>query len=312
MQNNQSKKMAHGVMMVAIFAILTLMVNVPIIGLIIYFFVPFPIAWYSAKYDRNSSIIVAIVGCIIPSILLGVIGLLVSTLLAVTGLIIGEGLRNKKSKLSIYLSTAMTVLIIFAFQYIILVKVFSIDFVKKSLEILRDSYEEQLQISSEALPSNISPQELLDTMFQSLEMGMPSIITLGVFLYSIVTIAAVFPLLKQFQVEVPKFTNFSNLRLPKIVLWLYLITLIINLFIQPEIGTTLYVIVYNFSLILWVLLVLQGISFIFYCLEVYKLPKFLKGLTVIVAVPLYSFLILIGILDLGFNVRSIVKGKIQK
>lgn len=312
MQNNQSKKIAQGALMVAIFTILTLLVNVPVLGLVVYFFAPFPIAWYSAKYDRKASIIMAVVGCVTPFIYGGIVGLLLAVILAITGLVIGEGLRTKKSKLYIYLSTAITVLIIFAVQYIILVNLFSMDFIKESLDIMRKAYEEQLKISQAALPSNVSPEEMLDMTFQSLEMGMPAIITLGVFLHAILTIAAIFPLLKRFHVNVPSFGKFLNLKLPKIVLWLYFIALIINLFMQPEIGTPLYVIVYNFSIILWVLLTLQGLSFIFYCLESYRAPKFLKGLSVILAGPLYNIFVLLGILDLGFNIRGFVKGKIQK
>lgn len=313
MRNNQSKKLAHVAMMVALFTILTLMVLfIPIINLIAYFFAPLPIAWYSAKYDRKDSILMATAGCILLFILGGIGGLLASIIFVATGIVIGEGLRTKKSKLSIYLSTAITVLITFALQYIILVKVFSIDFIKTSLEILRKSYEEALQVTNYPLQSSISPTELLDKMFQSLEMAMPSIITLGTFLYSIVVITVIFPLIKKLHVEVPKFEKFSNLMLPRIVLWLFFITLGINFFAQPEVGSTLYVILFNFSIILWILLTLQGLSFIFYCLEAYGLPKFLKGLIAFISFPMYSFFILVGLFDLGFNVRSFVKGKIQK
>lgn len=313
MQNNQSKKMAHSAMMVSIFTILTLIVSyIPIINLVAYFFVPLPIAWFSAKYDRKSSILMGIVGCIITSLIGGIITLPLAVIFVATGIVIGDGLRTNKSKISIYLSTAITVLITFAIQYIILVRVFSIDIIKSSLENLRKTYEEALQLSNDTLQTSMSTTEILDILFQSLEMGMPSIVTLGIFLYSIVAISAIFPLLKKFHVDVPKFGNFSNLRLPRIVLWLYLIALVINFFVQPEIGTTLYVITYNFSIILWVLLTLQGLSFTFYCLDAYKLPKFLKVLVAFMAFPFYSIFILIGILDLGFDVRSFVKGKIQK
>lgn len=303
--------------MVALFTILTLIAYyVPLVNLVAYFVAPLPIVWFSAKYDRNATILMAVAGGIL-SFLFGGLGiLLISTLFLATGIVIGEGLRAKKSKLSIYLSTSITVLIVFAIQYIILVKVFSIDFIQTSLDDLRKAYEEVFKATNALQTSmttqEMSPSEILDTMFQSLEMAMPSIITLGVFLYTIITIFAIFPLLKRLRVDVPKFGSFSNLRLPKIVLWLYLLALIINFFVQPEVGSTLYVIVFNFSIILWVLLTLQGLSFIFYCLEKYALPKFLKVLAAFAAFPLYSFFVLIGILDLGFNVRALVKGKIQK
>lgn len=313
MQNNESKKMAHSVVMVSLFTILTLIVSyVPIIGLVAYFFAPLPIAWFSANYDRNASILMSVAGCILSTLLGGVGALLLSIIFITTGIVIGEGIRKKKSKVAIFLSTAITVLITFAIQYIILVNLFSIDFIQTSLEELRASYEEAIKLTNITLQPNMSNEELLDKMFQSLEMAMPALITLGVFFYSIIVIAAIFPFLRKLKVDVPKFSNFSNLKFPKIILWLYFIVLLINFFVKPEVGSALYVVVYNFSIILWVLLTLQGLSFIFYCLEKYELPKFLKGLTAVFAVPLNSFFILVGLVDLGFDVRSFVKGKIQK
>ena len=87
----------------------------------------------------------------------------------------------------------------------------------------------------------------------------------------------------------------------------------INLFARPEVGSTLYVITLNFSMILWVLLTIQGLSFILYFLDKkVKVTNFLKVLVTLLAIPLYSFVILIGIIDLGFDIRSLVKDKVQK
>ena len=111
---------------------------------------------------------------------------------------------------------------------------------------------------------------------------------------------------------VPKFKAFKDLRLPKAILWYYLIILVIDLFIRPESGTGLYVICLNFSIILCMLLMLQGVSLVYYVFDMYRLSKFLKVLVVIMILPLYSLFVMLGILDLGFDIRKFVKGKIQK
>lgn len=149
-------------------------------------------------------------------------------------------------------------------------------------------------------------------MFDTMEILIPASITIAVFFFSFIIISLNLPMLKRLGVNVPKFSAFKNMRLPKAVLWYYLIVLTINLFISPESGTALYVICLNFSLILWFLLTLQGISLIHFILDAYGSPKFLKVLATIMAIPLYSFFVLIGIVDLGFDIRSIIKGKIQK
>ena len=90
-------------------------------------------------------------------------------------------------------------------------------------------------------------------------------------------------------------TPFRDMRLPRSVLWYYLIVLLISLFVKPTIGSTLYVIVLNFSFVLWILFVMQGISFLFFFIHEKGLPNMLKVVVAIIAIPFYSIVILLGI-----------------
>ena len=49
-----------------------------------------------------------------------------------------------------------------------------------------------------------------------------------------------------------------------------------------------------------------------FAIDVFGYPKFIKVLSTLVAIPLYSFVILIGIIDLGFNARNYIREKSQK
>ena len=77
-------------------------------------------------------------------------------------------------------------------------------------------------------------------------------------------------------------------------------------------DSSLGIIMLNISMVLWVLLTLQGISFLHFAIDVFGYPKFIKVLSTLVAIPLYSFVILIGIIDLGFNARNYIREKSQK
>ena len=313
MPNNQTKGLAHGAMMIALFTIfIAIAFYVPIISLVATFFAPLPIAWYSAKYDRKSSLLVAFIGCIITFFFGGLLIIPFSLIFAAVGFVIGDALRLKRSKVFLLMSTGMTVLITFAIQYVISLKLFETDFIKESMVLMRESYEKSIEISQNLTGQVAIEEQTLNLMFDTMEILIPASITIAVFFFSFIIITLNLPMLKRFGVNVPKFSAFKNMRLPKAVLWYYLIVLSINLFISPESGTALYVICLNFSLILWFLLTLQGISLIHFILDVYGSPKFLKVLATIMAIPLYSFFVLIGIVDLGFDIRSIIKGKIQK
>ena len=64
--------------------------------------------------------------------------------------------------------------------------------------------------------------------------------------FAFILIVINLPILKRLGIEVPKFTALKDLTFPKAVLWYYLIVLTINLFVHPEIGSTLYMIMLNY------------------------------------------------------------------
>ena len=311
MPNNQTKAITQGAMMVALFLVLiALAYYVPIISIVAFFVAPLPLAWYSATYNRSSTIGVAVVA-IIASLFIGNIMILpFALILAATGVIIGDCLRQKKSKLYLFLATGTTILLTFAVQYIALVRFFNIDFIEQSLTLARESYEKSLEYSASITGQEIPKEQMLQ-MFKTLELTMPSSITISVFALAFIMITVMLPILQRLKVEVPKFAPFRDMRLPRAILWYYLIVLSINLFVQPEFGTPLYVVILNLSMVLWVLLTLQGISFIHFTIDTFNYPKFVKVLSTLLAIPLYSFVVLIGILDLGFNVRDWVRAKGQ-
>ncbi|MEL3963003.1 DUF2232 domain-containing protein [Lysinibacillus endophyticus] len=313
MPNNQLKRLAHGAMMIALFTVLVAIAfYVPFINLIATLFAPLPIAWYSAKFDRSSSILVAILGCIIPFFFGGLLIIPFALIFASLGVVMGDSLRLKKSKVFLLMSSGITLLITFAVQYIISLKLFETDFIKESMQLMRDSYKKSFELSQSLTGQTPMDETALNLLFDTMEMTLPASITIAVFFFTFLIISINLPMLKRLGVNVPKFNAFKNLRLPKSILWYYLILLSVNLFISPETGTPLYVICLNLSMVLWLLLTLQGISFIHFCLDAYGSPSILKVLATIIAIPLYSFVVLIGIFDLGFDIRSFVKGKIQR
>ena len=313
MPNNQTKGLVQGAMMVAIFTILVVIAtNVPIISIVASLFAPLPIAWYSATYARKMSILVTVVAILLSFLIGGLLVAPMALILAAAGFIIGDGLRLKKSKIYLFISTSVVLLFTFAIEYLMSLRLFEFDLIQDSLEMMKESYTSSLEFVESTTGQSPLTKEMLEQTFKMVEMTIPASVTLAMLFLSIIFITFNLPLLKRFRIDVPKFAAFKNLRLPRAVLWYYLITLSINLFMRPEIGTTLYIITLNISLILWVLLTIQGLAFTFYVLDAYQSPPFLKVLTVFIAIPLYSFVILIGILDLGFNLREYINNKTQK
>lgn len=315
MQNNQSRKLAHGAMMIALFTVLMAIVfYVPIASLLATVVAPLPIIWYSAHYDRKSSVFVAIAAVIVTFFIGGLFLIPASLIFAAAGMTIGDAIYNKKSKVFMFLSTSVVLILTFAVQYVIAVRLFAIDFIRESLDLMKTTYLESIKMA-EQITGQATPKETMDNltnMLDMLETVIPAAITLMMLLFALLLISVNLPILKRLKVNVPEFTEFSKLRLPRSVLWYYFIVLAINLFVRPEVDSIVGVVMLNVSMILWVLLTIQGISFIHYVLNCYKQPKFLKVISTLMAIPFYSFVILIGIIDLGFNAREFIVQKSQK
>lgn len=311
MPNNQTKAMVQGAMILAIFLILLVLAfYVPLINLIALILAPLPIAWYSATYNRKMAIIISLIA-VFASIFIGnVLILPLAFILAVTGFMIGDALRLRKSKVYLLLSTGIAFLMTLAIMFLVFTRLSNIDF-NEEMKVSRETYEEYLNNSSQLIGQEIPKEQMLQ-VFDAMQFSVPASITIFAFLVAFIIIEVNLPVLKRLQIPVPKFPPFSKLRLPRAVLWYYFIVLCINLFVQPETGTTLFVIILNMSMVLWLLLTLQGISFIHYCIDTFNYPRFLKVIATILAIPLYSFIILLGIIDLGFNIREFIKGKSQK
>lgn len=310
MPNNQTKQLTHGAMMIALFAILmAIAYYIPVIYIVGALLAPLPIAWYSAKYKLSSSIFIMVIAVVISFFLGGLIIIPFALIFAAMGVAIGDSLRRKKSKIFLLISTGLTLLITFALIYVISLILLGFDLIRDSLQLARDSYTEMVTMAEDMTGQVVVTQEKLDQMFKMIDTSLPAAITLSVFMLAFIVISVNLPLLKRLKVEVPKFNEFKHMRLPKALLWYYLIVLTITLFIQPEMGTMLYVITQNFSLVLWVLLTLQGVSLIFFVIDEAKLPSFLKVVAAIFSIPFYSIILLVGVIDLGFDLRKFILGK---
>jgi len=313
MPNNQTKALVQGAAMVAIFTLMMIIsAYIPLAFMLVFLFAPLPFAWYSAKYKRSTSILVAIVGCILTFITSGLAILPFAFIFAVLGIIMGAAIRQQKSKLYLFMSSGIAVLLTTAIVFLAYLRLAGINMVEIGVEMAKKNYEQTATMSQNITGQSTITPDQIEAVSKMMELTIPSTVTLGAFFVAFILMSINLPVLKRLGLDVPKFSPFQHMRLPRSILWYYMIVLCINLFIRPDLGSTLDVIVINVSYILWVLLILQGISFIHYFISKKGMPVGVKWIATLLAIPLSSFMILLGIIDLGFDVRSLVKGKTKE
>ena len=298
--------------MIALFIVLlAISVYVPLLNFITTLFVPLPLVWYSSKYNRSSSISVGVISIILSFLVGGIAALPLALIQVPAGLVMGDAIRTKKSKLFMLMATGMTLLIAMVLQYIAAVKLFNVNIVAEVMTMVRESFQSSLELMDRLGQLDQRVEQSTMEMLSLLEASIPAAVILSAFLTAAIYLLLYTPILRRLGVSVPKFESFREMKLPKSVLWYYLLVLL-AMFVDIEPGTFLFMVIVNASIILRMLLFLQGISFIHFIVHEQKWPKWVTIISTILAFPLQTFVVMLGIFDLGFNIRGMVSNSTRK
>lgn len=301
--------LTEGALMLAIYIVMLIIsINIPIISVIMQFFLILPFILYSAKYPMKYVSIYAI-GAIFLSFIVGsIVGLAFTFLYGATGIMMGYGIRKKESKQTIYIASSMTLLGSIIFFIVITAVFFKINFLDEFTNLYRTSinqYTDTLERLGQSPPAEL--QEQLDQMINLISSMAPSLFIGTAFISVIILMVIHFPIIKRLGVDVPKFQPFRDFKFPKSILWLYLIVLLVSLFTNSDSGTYMHMALLNASFILQTLLVIQGLAFVYYYANAKKWPTAIPIIAVVLTIFIPTVLMivrLIGIIDLGFDLRQ--------
>jgi uncharacterized protein YybS (DUF2232 family) len=302
-------RLTEGAILLAIFAVLLLItLYIPGLGLIANFFVSLPFLFFGAKHDVKSTAVFTLAGVLLSMILGSFLAIPLALAYGTTGAVMGYMIREGKSRFASFMAGSIVFLVNLVIQYALSVVLFKINFIDELMETFRLSIDQSLKMLEQL---GQTPDEKMIKQFEAMvdlmETLVPSMFVMASFLLVFIIQLASFPLLKRFGVAVPKWRPFRELSLPKSILWYYLLTIILGMFIQPEQGTYWYWVIANLSFILQMLMVLQGLSFIFYITYAKGYPKALPiiALVLVFLLPFVLYIVrILGIIDLGFDLRK--------
>nr|WP_239587560.1 YybS family protein [Bacillus pakistanensis] len=297
--------------MLAIFAVLTLItIYIPVIGVLSSLVLIFPVLYFASKHRLRISLIL-LVGCILISFIMGsILAIPLAIIYGTTGVVMGWYIKEQKSKISLLIASGFTLLINLVIQYVISILFFNFDLINDMIKILEKSFDQSIEMMK-SFGQTPDPR-MVDQMNFYLDMiGIltPSFFLMMAFINAFIIIWVNFPILRRLGVETPKFKPFREWQLPKSFLWYYLIILILSIVLQPEKGDYSFWALQNISYVLQVLMVIQGLSFIYYFAYIKKWTKGLLVLITILSLPLLSIVRILGIIDLGFNLRQRLQRK---
>lgn len=308
----QTKALVEGAIMISIFAVMTLFyLYVPLLSIVFFMAAPIPIILYTIRHGLKKGIAAGAIGIVISFLIGSINGLLSAPMLIAVGIGMGVFYSRRQPGQAI-ITGALIYLFSFLIYFVVSVQLFQVDILgvaKESIDQIMPMVESTLKQSG-ASDQDIAKQlkqfrEMQDTALNSLPVALLIFVTL----MSFVNHWFVRPLIKRFVPDMPALKKFKDMRLPKSMVWYYLLTLLLML-IQPEKASFLSLVQTSAFQILFILVLIQGFSFIFYYCHEKNISKVVPIFAVVLTIlfpPIGVIVRIIGIADIGFDLREKVK-----
>ena len=288
-------------------ALLVLSLYVPIIGLAAFCLLPLPIMIYSSKYSFSNALFLLVGVILISGLAGGLVSLPLAFSIGTTSIVIGWGIKEKFDKIRVFMMATLSLVVNIVVWYAVSIRFFHLNVVEESLTESKDMYSSLFnqmgQNPDQALMNDLeSTMDLFQTLMPTLFLGMAAFLAL-------VFLGINFPIMKRLGIDVPVFKSFREWQFPKSILWYYLITLVLSILFQPEKGSYLYLAIINVLYVLQFLMAVQGLSFLYYFSFSKGWPKWILVFITIISIPLLYIVRILGIIDLGFDLRQRLKRK---
>ena len=286
-----------------------LFIKGPVYGGIALLFLPYNMMLYRFVAKRNEvwsfSLLAAFISSVLSSIPEGVI---VLTSL-VSGIWLGESVLKGKSKIDIYIQTAIIWIIGTVIAYVSALLVDGVNWLEKLQTVFYNNESAVIQLLQTFNEDDEEISVLVRETFLFYELSFPTIFVVAAFVIAWLVLTIAFTFGKLLNIPFPKFPKWSTLQFPILLVFVYGVLLLMTLFGSVEVGSDAHVLLLNSSHLLKILFVLQGVSFFRYALEKANASKFITLVVTLIALLLSSITVLIGILDIGMRLRDWVDRK---
>ncbi|HJG54776.1 DUF2232 domain-containing protein [Staphylococcus arlettae] len=275
----------------------------PPLGLVLCLFATIPgiVLWQKSKESFG---LAAVITVILTTLLGNVFVLSVMVLILVLSFIIGQLLTERTSKERILYITTTFVSIITLVAFMLLQAFNKIPSAASLTKPLKDQMH--TVITSSGVEGDY--KQMLEESFRQMAVQLPSYVIVTAFVLILINLLITFPILRKFKVATPIFKPLFAWQMRKSLLFMYVIVLICVMFaVQPG---TFQSIVLNFEIVLSLCMYIQGLSVIHFFGKAKSMPPILTVLLMVIGTiltPLTHIVVLIGFIDLAFNLKGIIK-----
>ncbi|MCC3358994.1 YybS family protein [Bacillus sp. REN16] len=305
-----AKILTEGAMLLAVYSVLLLLtLYIPILGFVLSFILPIPFILFTVKYRVKQSLLFILIAFLLSGLLGSVFGIIHTLMFGISGILLGELISRGRSGIELFLGSCLSYLFSIVILYVIAVLVLQIDV----FDMIRESSRESFAMAESIMRATGGEvnKEAIAQLEESIDMMqymIPSMFVLIAMFLAFVTVVAMKPVLVRLQVKMNPFPPFREITFPKSILWYYLLILLFS-FVEMEKGTFGYTAFLNLFFVLQMFMVVQGLAFIYYFCHQKGITKAVPVVLTILTPFLLYIIRILGIIDLGFQLRNRISGK---
>lgn len=307
---NRANKITEGALLTSVYIILLLIVLfVPFVFLFGLFILPIPFILFTSRHGYQAGLILFMLALGLSVFFAAAISFPITVLTGIGGLVVGHLMFKQRSPYETWaLGTVgfvlATVTVIALLQFL-----FNINIYNELHNIIDESI---LMTESVLNQIGLGPQgeeqiKLIEEQMRTYPDLLPAMITILSVCLAFFSQWLSYKILNRTRNERYFFPPFKQFNLPKTVLWLYLITLLSSFFIQDS-SSTISIGILNIITLLMMLIIIQGFSFVFFYADHKQWPKalpiFVVIITFIIPFLFMLFIRIVGIIDLGFDLKE--------
>lgn len=307
---NQSKKLTEGALFTTIF-MLMVVVTVFVPGVILFFplLLPIPFILYAYRHDWKASLLMFATALMLSFIILPALTIPLTMLAASGGIVIGSAMNRGRSAYEGWLNGTTGFIGGLLFVILFTQLILDVSLAAQIDQMLAESLEMSLSMldrlgMGEQSEDNIALLEQSIALMKDLIPVAMAMLAIGL---AFLAQWMGYRVVNRLERTTFHFPPFRDLTFPVALIWIYLVALLIMLFMGDS-SSTVAIAANNILTLIGLLMLLQGLSFMFFFSHHKKWSKAIPiiGLIAVLILPFLFFylVIMLGLIDLGFGLRK--------
>lgn len=312
---NQSKKLTDGALLTGVYILLMLTTFIPVLSLISIFLLPVPFVLYTARHSYKPAILMFVAATVLTLLFATVFSLPIAVVTGLGGIMIGQSIYNNLSAYETWARGTLGFVIGLLFTFIYSQVLLSVNWITELQQMFSDSLEmtitmmQQVGITGEELAQM---EELLQVQMEYMINLLPVWLAFSAIIIALIAQWISYKVMNRLDKTSYRFPPFRDMQLPASLVWIYLIVLLLS-FIDMDPGSTFAIGILNIEMLIGMLLIIQGFSFIFFFAYHKNMSRAIPIISIIVTLLFPGFLIILvrilGIIDIGFKLRDRIEKK---